>query len=68
LLPAGAISKSGSRFCVRSRLFLKRAHDLIAKPLSLWRIVRAAAPVLRCHEDLRGRQIEMRIPFHPEKV
>jgi lipoprotein-anchoring transpeptidase ErfK/SrfK len=35
-----AISKSGNRFCVRSRSDLKVAHDLIAKPLTLWRIMR----------------------------
>ena len=35
-----AISKSGSRFCVRSRSILIMAHDLVAKPLTLWRIMR----------------------------
>src|SRR5947208_16005330 len=35
-----AISKSGARFCVRSRSLQKEAHDLIAKPRTLWRIMR----------------------------
>ncbi|MEA2869576.1 MAG: hypothetical protein QOE39_4291, partial [Bradyrhizobium sp.] len=36
-----AISKSGIRFCVRSRAkSLKKAHDLYAKPLTLGRIMR----------------------------
>jgi hypothetical protein len=35
-----AISKSGPRFCVRSRALYEEAHDLIAKPPTLWRIMR----------------------------
>jgi hypothetical protein len=35
-----AISKSGIRFCVRSRALTIVAHDLVAKPLTLWRIMR----------------------------
>jgi hypothetical protein len=36
----GAIGKSGSRFCFRSRLDHQGAHDLVAKPLIPWRIAR----------------------------
>src|SRR5260221_2965763 len=43
---ASAISKSGYRFCVRSRSNYKRAHDLTAKPLTLWRIMRWSMPGL----------------------
>src|ERR1700737_2379973 len=39
--PTSAISKSGNRFCVRSRfLIIERAHDLFAKPRALWRTMR----------------------------
>jgi hypothetical protein len=60
-----AISKSGPRFCVRSRANYQRAHDLIAKPPTLWRIVRLPFAGLLDDHDRSNLKGSLSIAMNP---